>query len=226
MTGLRISFQASVYNDPFKRDPAARNRGSSPPSPFRMSISKIAMKSRAALLLASAVLTLLGCAYYFTSEPAPLVIIKWREGTTSDRKAAVERWFGLVRARDPEGRAVTYDLVDTRRANINELLEQHEVEGVGYIDAATNTVSGNAAYGRGRMWLGDRLPVVRAYRVVPVIIAACSLVIAYAFAKEIVARRRRAQRLLAFLLGSRRPRFARAEPRLTDRPPDRDERPL
>ena len=182
--------------------------------------------NRAALRVAIALLTLLGCGYYFTWQPAPSVLIHWRQGTTPGRKAAIERWFGLVRARDAERRAVTYDLVDTRRANINELLEQPEVEAVGYIDSVRNTVAGDARRGRGGMWLGDRFSAVRAYRLVPGIIVACSVVIAYAFAKEIVAKRRRTLRLLAFVLGSRRPRFRRAEQRLRDRYPDRDGRQL
>jgi hypothetical protein len=181
--------------------------------------------SRTAALVAAALLALLGGAYYFTYEPAPQVMISWRESTTFDRKAELERWFGLVRARDREGLRVTYDLVDTRRENIDELLEQPEVEAVGYIDEVTNTVPADVPYGRGWMWIGDRLPVARVYALVPVIVAACCLVIAYAFAKEIVARRRRLLRLLAFVFGSRRPRFQSAGEQLPDRLPERDGRP-
>ena len=184
--------------------------------------------SRAAALLAVVLLALLGGAYYFTYEPAPHVTIRWREGATFDRRLDVERWFGLVRARDREGRTVSYDLVDTRSANIRELLEQPEVEAAGYINDVTFTVPADVPYGRGWMWVGDRFPEARAYRVVPLIVVACGLVIAYAFVKEIAARRRRTLRLLAFLLGSRRPRFQGVgQPlpdRLTDRLRDRGER--
>jgi hypothetical protein len=177
--------------------------------------------SRTAALVGASVLALLGGTYYFTYEPAPQVTISWRESTTFDRRGDVERWFGLVRGRDREGRTVTYDLVDTRRENINELLEQPEVEAVGYIDPVTNTVPADAPYGRGWMWLGDRLPEARVYRVVPVIIAACCVVIAYAFAREIVARRRRMLRLLAFIVGSPRLRFRSARQWLPDQLRDR-----
>ena len=179
------------------------------------------MASRMAAFVAAVVLVLLAGAYYFTYEPAPQVTISWRESTTFDRRGDVERWFGLVRERDREERTVTYDLVDTRRENINELLEQPEVEAVGYIDHVTNTIPADAPYGRGWMWIGDRLPEARVYRVVPVIIAVCCLVIAYAFAYEIAARRRRVLRLLAFIVGSPRPGFQSARQRLPDQLPDR-----
>jgi len=172
--------------------------------------------SRAAARLAAVLLAVLGAAYYFTWEPAPVVGIRWREGTTLERRAYVERWFGLARARDHAGRAVTYDLVDTRPANIRELLEQPELETVGYMDGVTFTVPADAPYGRGGMWIGDRLPEARANRVVPVIVAVCALVIAYAVVRQIAARRRRTLRLLAFLVGTRRPRFQRAAAPLAD----------
>ena len=176
---------------------------------------------RAAAVLAAIVLALLGGAYYFTWEPAPLVAIRWREGTTFDRRTEVERWFGLVRGRDLDGRAVTYDLVDTRPANIQELLEQPEVEDAGDIDEATYEVPADVPYGRGGMWIGDRLPEARAYRVVPVVVAVCVLVIAYAVGGAIAVRRKRALRLLAFVLGSRRPRFQRADRQGVDRREER-----
>jgi hypothetical protein len=177
--------------------------------------------SRAAALLAVVLLALLGGAYYFTYEPAPHVTVRWREGATFDRRVDVERWFGLVRARDREGRTVSYDLVDTRPANIQELLEQPEVEAAGDIDETTYAVPADVPYGRGGMWIGDRLPEARAYRVVPVVVALCGLVIAYAVAKAIASRRKRALRLLAFVLGSRRPRFQRADRQRLDRREDR-----
>jgi len=176
--------------------------------------------SRAAALLAAALLALLGGAYHFTWEPAPLVAIRWREGTTFDRRTEVERWFGLVRGRDVDGRTVTYDLVDTRPANIQELLEQPEVEAAGDIDETTYAVPADVPYGRGGMWIGDRLPEVRAYRLVPVVVAVCGLIIAYAVAKGIAARRKRALRLLAFVVGSRRPRFQQADRQRLDRRED------
>ena len=173
--------------------------------------------SRAAAIVAAVLLTLIGGAYYFTWEPAPLVAIRWRDGTTFDRRVEIERWFGLVRGRELEGRTVTYDLVDTRPANIQELLEQPEVEPAGNIDETTYAVPADVPYGSGGMWIGDRLPEARAYRVVPVVVAVCGLVIAYAVVKGIAARRKRALRLLAFLLGSRRPRFRRVDRRMVDR---------
>ena len=61
---------------------------------------------------------------------------------------------------------------------------------------------------------------VRAYRLVPVVVAVCGLIIAYAVAKGIAARRKRALRLLAFVVGSRRPRFQQADRQRLDRRED------
>jgi hypothetical protein len=179
----------------------------------------VSTKARAAALTAAAVLALLGAAYYFTYEPAPQVTIRWREGVTSERRADVERRFGLVRARDPEGRAVAYDLVDTRPENVEELLEQPEVDDSGYAGGPAY-VSADLRYGRGGTWIGDRhvtSPELRIFRVVPVIVTACGLVIAYTLGRQMAARRHRIRRLLAFIVGSRRPRFRSAGARLGDR---------
>jgi hypothetical protein len=155
--------------------------------------------------------------YYFTYEPAPQVSVAWDPQLTWDQRTAIERRHGLVRPRDQEGYALSYDLVDIRPANIQELLARPEVADTGIIDRRQGTIPADAPYGVGWMWMGNRLPVLRSRGVVPAIVLASTLVVVYALAKEILARRKRVLRLLAFLLGSRRPRFQNAGQRLADR---------
>lgn len=162
---------------------------------------------RAAAGLAAIVLALIGGTYYATRQPAPQVFVFWTDGVTPEQRAWVERRFGLVRVREAEQGALSYDLVDLHPSNIQDLLERPEVERTGYIDERTYSVRADIPYGEGVMWIGDRVPELRMFPLVPTVVAACVVVIAYALAREIVARRKRVRRLLAFLVGSRRPRF-------------------
>jgi hypothetical protein len=144
---------------------------------------RAAAATRIAGLIAAFVLGLLGAAYYVTWERAPAVSIRWRDSVTPDRRAALERTFGLARGRDPEGRTITYDILDIRSSNIAALLAQPEVEDTGYIDRRTNVVPANAPFGRGGMWIGTRLPVLRIYGVVPAIVVTSLVVLAWALVR-------------------------------------------
>jgi hypothetical protein len=160
---------------------------------------------------------MLGVTYYFTYEPAPEISIRWREGVTWEQRTAIERRHGLRRIREQEEESWTYDLIDIRTSNIRALLEQHEVEDTGVVDRLNYTIPSDAPYGDGWMWVGNRLPVLRSHGVVPSIVLACSLALVYALVREIRARRKRVLRLVAFLLGSRRPRFHGTGERLAER---------
>jgi hypothetical protein len=140
--------------------------------------------SRVAGLLAALVLASLGAAYYVTYERAPGVSIRWRDGVTAERRAALEREFRLAQGRNAEGRTITYDILDVRSANISALLEQPEVEDTGYIDRRTNTVPANAPFGRGGMWIGTRVPVLRTYGVIPAVVITSVLVLAWALIRN------------------------------------------
>jgi hypothetical protein len=135
--------------------------------------------SRIAAATAAVVLAALGGAYYATSERAPAVAIRWREGVSEDRRVAIERQFRLRRPREPEGRSMLYDLVDIRSANIEGLLEQSEVEDTSRIDRHTLTIPANTAFGQGNMWVGNELFLLRTHGVVPAIVVTCLMVIAY-----------------------------------------------
>jgi hypothetical protein len=140
--------------------------------------------SRIAGLIAATVLVAVAGAYYVTYERAPAVSIRWREGVTPERRAALERTFRLARAREPEGRTIIYDVLDIRSSNITALLDQPEVEDTGYIDRRTNNVPANAPFGRGGLWIGTRLPVLRIYGVVPVILVVSVVVLAWALLRN------------------------------------------
>lgn len=162
---------------------------------------------RAAAVLAAIVLALIGGTYYVTRQPAPDVFVFWREGVAPEQRTWVERRFGLVRVREGEKGALAYDLVDLHPLNIQDLLERPEVERMGFIDDRTYAVPAQISYGEGSMWIADRVPELRIYPVVPSVVAACGLVIAYALVLEVTARGKRLRRRLAFVVGSRRPRF-------------------
>jgi hypothetical protein len=100
-------------------------------------------------------------AYYLTHEPAPLVRVRWREGLSAERRAELEHRFLLVRPVPHEGRTMSYDLLDTRRSNVEALLRAPEVEDTAHIDRAEAVVPFDAPYGESWMWIGHRTPVVR-----------------------------------------------------------------
>ena len=120
----------------------------------------------------------LGAAYYLTYEPAPEVAVRWREGTTWQRRAELERRFGLVRARDIDDWKVWYDLVDIRPANIRSLAEEPDVAATQGLDLETYSIPPDGPYGKGWMWIGPRLPVLRHRGVVAGVILVCALTLA------------------------------------------------
>ena len=143
----------------------------------------------AAAALAAAILAVLAVAYYLTYEPAPSVDIQFADSLDDERKMAVARRFRLVNGTNPGGSG-SYDLIDTRPSNIRELLQQPEIAATGQIDRDTFTVRPDAPYGRGWMWIGNRLPVLRTPGVVPAIIVACLLVASYPAWRRLVRRNR------------------------------------
>ena len=149
--------------------------------------------------MAALLLLPLGIGYYLTYEPAPEVVITWREGTTWPRRADLERQFGLVRGRDIADWTVWYDLVDIRASNIKALVEQPEVAATQGLDLRTHTIPPDGPYGKGWMWIGSRLPMLRHRGTVPGVALACAIVIGYAIAKEVRAGRARLLSLIARL---------------------------
>lgn len=159
---------------------------------------------------------MLAAVYWYTYEPAFEVTIRWREGVAWTRRVELERRFGLVERRNHERRSRTYDLIDTRPGNIRALAGQPEVEDSGIIDTRTFTVPPDAPYGRGWMWAGDRWPVVRQYRLLPLVVLACGLTIACAARREMRARGGPGLRLLAAAVAAGRRRVDGAGQRVAD----------
>lgn len=152
--------------------------------PVPSSSRHVTRATRFAAGIATTVLLVLGAAYYFSYEPAPAISIRWRGGTTWQRRAEIERQFGLVQSRDQDVR-ITYDLRDMRASNIASLLAQPEVVDTGDLDLRSHAVPADAPYGRGWMWVGDRLPLLRARGAVPAVIIVCALMIGGALVREV-----------------------------------------
>ena len=138
----------------------------------------------------------LGIAYYLTYEPAPEVVVRWQEGTTWQRRTELERRFGLLRARDLAEWTLWYDLVDIRPANIRALVEQPEVAETQGLDLETYTIPPDGPYGKGWMWIGQRLAILRHRGMVPGVVLVCAAAIAYAIGKEMHAQRARLREVL------------------------------
>jgi len=145
-------------------------------------------------LLASVVLIGISGAWYATWEAAPAVSIGWAEGLAPGHRRTLERRFRLTLPREQDegfDNPVEYDLLDIRPENIRALIEQPEVADTGRIDRAGHRILANAPFGRGGTWIGNRIPVLRTYGVVPAIIVGCALILVYPAAQALVRARRR-----------------------------------
>ena len=117
-------------------------------------------------------LAALGIAYWLTLEPAPAIRVRWREDVTSDQQATLERKYLLSSARAPQGRSIAYDLLDTRRANIEALVLDPAAADTADIDRDAFEVPFDKPYGDRWMWVAHRTPVLRDARVRWTLIAA------------------------------------------------------
>jgi hypothetical protein len=131
---------------------------------------------RLAMLAAAGVLVALGVAYYFTYEPAPQIVVLWRDNLPPNRRSALERRFRLVDPEPHENR-FTYDLLDTSQANIKALVNEPDVEDTDRIDQSHYLIPFETPYGGSWMWVAHRIPILRAPGVVPGIVLACIAVI-------------------------------------------------
>lgn len=122
-------------------------------------------------------LAALSLAYWLTYEPAPAVRVRWRETVTPQQQAGLERKYLLSNGRAPmaDGRSIAYDLLDTRRSNVEALVRDPVVADTNDIDRDNYEVPFEAAYGDRWMWLAHRTPVLRDTRVRWALIAALLL---------------------------------------------------
>lgn len=129
------------------------------------------MRARVLAAIGLGGLAALGLAYWLTVEPAPAIRVRWREGVTSDRRAALERKYQLSNPRAPDA-SIAYDLLDTRQANIRALVLDPDVADTNDIDRDRFEVPFEGAYGDRWMWVAHRTPGLRDARVRWTLIAA------------------------------------------------------
>ena len=145
-------------------------------------------RARVAAVAAASVLVAFGAAYYLTYEPAVRIGIRWRDGVTVERRAELERRFRLVN-RAPSEMQFTYDLLDTRRENIEALVNEADAEDTESLSRSTYTVPPDITYGRSWMWVRYRIPGLRTPGVVEAIVTTCIVVLTTSVRRLAKARR-------------------------------------
>ena len=123
------------------------------------------MRRRALSAIGLAGLAALALAYWLTYEPAPAVRVRWHDDVTADQQARLERRYLLANGRAPMGRSIAYDLLDTRRSNIEALVRDPAVADTHAIDRGAFEVPFEAAYGDRWMWIAHRTPPLRDTRI-------------------------------------------------------------
>jgi hypothetical protein len=124
-------------------------------------------------------LAALGLAYWLTYEPAPAIRVRWRDDVTSARQAALERKYLLSNGRAPMGRSIAYDLLDTRRSNIEALVRDPDVADTHDIDRERYEIPFDKPYGERWMWVAHRMPGLRDARVRwALVVVLCAMAIA------------------------------------------------
>ena len=109
-------------------------------------------------------LALFAFAYWYSYEPAPGIRVTWRAGVGLARQAALERAYMLSNRRSPheeQPRSLAYDLLDTRRSNIEALLKDPAVEDTNDIDDEWARVRFGTAHDDEWLWLAHRTPLIR-----------------------------------------------------------------
>lgn len=110
-------------------------------------------------------LAALALTYWLTYEPAPAVRVQWREDVTPAQQVTLERRYQLSNGRAPQDRSVAYDLLDTRRSNIEALVRDPAVADTNDIDRDAYDIPFDNSYGEIWMWAAHRTPVLRDARV-------------------------------------------------------------
>jgi hypothetical protein len=116
--------------------------------------------------------------------------VKWRAGVSEARRAELERRFLLVN-RTPAGDRFRYDLLDTRTANLEAIVDEPDIADTDGISRVDYRLPPDISYGQSWMWVRYRIPVLRAAGVVEAIVLACASVLALGVRRTIASRRRR-----------------------------------
>ena len=109
-------------------------------------------------------LAALAFAYWFSYEPAPGIRVEWEPGVTLEAQTALERKHLLSNRRAPhpeQARSLAYDLLDTRRSNIEALVQDPAVVDTNDIEDEWARVRIGTAYGDRWTWIAHRTPLLR-----------------------------------------------------------------
>jgi hypothetical protein len=133
--------------------------------------------ARVTTVVAASVMLSLGVAYYLTYEPSVRVGVRWRDGVTLEQQGRLERRFRLVNG-VPSKTHIRYDLLDTRRTNIEALIKDRDTEDTESINGTDFVTPPDIDYGESWMWVAHRIPGLRAPGVVEALLMACVVVLA------------------------------------------------
>lgn len=150
-------------------------------------------------------LALMGLAYWLTLEPAPAIRVRWRDTLSAARQAELERRYLLAGgiAPMPEApRSLAYDLLDTSRHNIRNLVTDPDVADTNDLNRDEYFVRPNTKPGERTMWVAYRIPGLRNPLILRASIAA--LVILAVIGLAGVARERRRLARLGLLMATPR----------------------
>lgn len=109
-------------------------------------------------------LAVLAFAYWFTAEPAPGIRVTWASTVSEEQRTSLERRYQLANRRAPhpdDPRSLAYDLLDTRRSNIEALVNDPAVVDFNDIDDEYFRVRLGTAYGDEWLWVAHRTPGLR-----------------------------------------------------------------
>ena len=121
-----------------------------------------------AIIAGSTGLASLAGAYWFTYEPAPAIRVLWQQDVSAPRQQELERRYLLSNRRAPhpdEPRSLAYDLLDTRRSNIEALVKDPDVADTNDVDRQYFEIRLDRASGERWMWVAHRMPVLRDARI-------------------------------------------------------------
>ncbi len=133
--------------------------------------------ARVATVVAASVMLSLGVAYYLTYEPSVRIGVRWQDGVSLEQRARLERRFRLVNG-VPSETHIRYDLLDTRRSNIEALVTDRNTEDTESVSRTAFVAPADIEYGESWMWVAHRIPGLRAPGVVEALLMACIVVLA------------------------------------------------
>jgi hypothetical protein len=128
--------------------------------------------ARVVTVVAVLLLTALGVAYYLTIEPSVRIGVWWGDGVTVEQRAKLERRFLLVNGVRSETH-FRYDLLDTRRENIESLVKEPNARDTESVSRTLFVAPPDIAYGQSWTWIAYRIPGLRAPGVVEALVMTC-----------------------------------------------------